>query len=60
MEVCSLVETVKYLYKYIFKGRDRNVVETNEIVDEIKEFLEWHYVAAQEACWRLLPETLWF
>ncbi|XP_073389622.1 uncharacterized protein [Physcomitrium patens] len=47
------VKTVKYLHKYIFKGPDRGVVETDEVVDEIKDFLEGRYVAAQEACWRL-------
>ena len=44
---------MKYLHKYIFKGPDRGVVETDEVVDEIKDFLEGRYVAAQEACWRL-------
>nr|PNR35899.1 hypothetical protein PHYPA_021749 [Physcomitrium patens] len=53
VEICSFVKTVKYLYKYIFKGPDRGVVETDEVVDEIKDFLEGRYVAAQEACWRL-------
>ncbi|XP_024368015.2 uncharacterized protein [Physcomitrium patens] len=53
VEICSSVKTVKYLYKYIFKGSDRSVVETDEVVDEIKDFLEGRYVAAQEACWRL-------
>ena len=53
MEVCGSIKTVKYLYKYIFKGPDRGVLDTDEVVDEIKEFLEGRYVAAQEACWRL-------
>ena len=53
MQVCSSVKIVKYLHKYIFKSLDRGVLETDEVVDEIKEFLEDRYVAAQEACWRL-------
>ena len=53
VEVCSSVKTVKYLHKYVFKGPDRGVLETDEVIDEIKEFLEGRYVAAQEACWRL-------
>jgi len=46
MEACSLVKTVKYFPKYIFKGPNRNVVEIDEVVDEIKEFFEKCYVAA--------------
>lgn len=44
VEICSSVKTVKYFYKYIFKGSDRGVVETDEVVDEIKDFLEGRYV----------------
>jgi len=53
VEICSLVKTVKYLYKYIFKGSNRGVVEIDAVVDEINDFLVGRYVAAQEACWRL-------
>nr|PNR39262.1 hypothetical protein PHYPA_019540 [Physcomitrium patens] len=53
VEICSSIKIVKYLHKYIFKGPNRGVVETDEVVDEIKDFLEGRYVAAQEACWRL-------
>ena len=53
MQVCSSVQIVKYLRKFIFKNSDHGVLETNEVVNEIKEFLEGRYVGAQEAYWRL-------
>jgi len=46
MEVCSSVKTIKYLKLYIFKGLHSGVVEMNEVMNEIKEFIEGHYVAA--------------
>ena len=43
---------VKYLYKYVYKGSDRAVVEVG--TDEIQRYLDGRYFSAQEACWRLL------
>ncbi|CEP10635.1 hypothetical protein [Parasitella parasitica] len=55
VEVCTHVSSVKYVYKYIFKGHDRAQVHmgNNEHPDEIKNFLDARYVSAAEACWRL-------
>jgi hypothetical protein len=59
VEVCN-----KYLFKYVYKGHDcvtieiscqsdnatkGNVVEANEI----KKYLDCHYVSALEAVWRI-------
>ena len=52
VEVCSSTGAVKYLHKYIFKGQDCGILES-EVVDEIKEYMEGRYIAAQEACWRM-------
>jgi ATP-dependent DNA helicase PIF1 len=50
VEICSTIKSVKYLYKYVYKGHDRaNVL----ITDEIENYLECRYLCAQEACWRL-------
>jgi hypothetical protein len=64
VEVCNNICAVKYLFKYVYKGHDcatveisrqtdnateGNVVET----DEIKKYLDYRYVSASEATWRI-------
>lgn len=62
VEICSTVASVKYIYKYIFKGADAAVftlapvgqpVEEPPQVNEIKEFRDGRYVSACEAMWRI-------
>ena len=58
VEVCTQINSVKYLYKYVFKGHhDKAQVYMlngqQENQDEIKNFLDARYVSASEACWRL-------
>lgn len=49
---------MKYLYKYIYKGHDRVVVNISQTkeestqIDEIKEFQDARWVSSQEAIWR--------
>ena len=60
VEACASVKGVKYIYKYVYKGHDRAVVELRqkdeEIVtnDEVQQYLDCRYVAAPEACWRIV------
>jgi hypothetical protein len=73
VEVCNNIRAVKYLFKYVYKGHDHatveisrqndnatkgNVVET----DEIKKYLDCHYVSTSEAAWRIFKFTMheWF
>ncbi|OWZ16341.1 Helitron helicase [Phytophthora megakarya] len=64
-KMCSSVQSVKYLYKYVYKGQDRATVvlrergrrdgtdennTTEERVDEIKQYLDARYVLPPEAC----------
>lgn len=60
VEVCSSVQSVKYIFKYIYKGHDAAVVQVNEGTntgtldwDEIKSFLDTRYISAPESIWRL-------
>ncbi|XP_055356998.1 uncharacterized protein LOC129602068 [Paramacrobiotus metropolitanus] len=63
VEVCTSVKSVKYLFKYVYKGYDcANVKITQRfqsadagtlVWDEVDTFLNARYVSAPEAVWRL-------
>ncbi|PIA25525.1 hypothetical protein AQUCO_11200032v1 [Aquilegia coerulea] len=67
VEACNQGRAVKYLFKYIHKGKDRAtiVIEQNgegdnndgeesvRIIDEIKTYLDCRYISASEASWRI-------
>jgi hypothetical protein len=57
LEICSSIQSVKYLYKYVYKGSDRaafRLLHPEEDVNEIQDYVEGRYVSAPEAVWRLL------
>ena len=56
VEFCRTVRSVKYLYKYTFKGHDRATIELD--FDEVRRYLDTRYVGPPEACWRLLEFPL--
>ncbi|XP_029174595.1 uncharacterized protein LOC114943179 [Nylanderia fulva] len=65
VEVVSSIKSVKYLYKYIYKGHDAASVVIEEDVnnmeivhDEIKDFIEARYVGPVEAYWRIVNKIL--
>lgn len=59
VEVCSTIKSVKYLYKYIYKGHDCANIEISHKGDramnwdEVQMFLDSRYISAPEAIWRL-------
>jgi len=58
VEICSSTRSVKYLFKYVYKGHDcANVAVTeskeSSIRDEPKEYVDCRYVSAPEAIWRI-------
>ncbi|XP_056695709.1 uncharacterized protein [Spinacia oleracea] len=64
VEVCSTIQAVKYLYKYVYKGHDRisfNVVQPGEQrdVDEIDQFQSGRWVSPCEAAWRIFGFDLY-
>ncbi|CAB4477605.1 unnamed protein product [Rhizophagus irregularis] len=53
VEICSSMRSVKYLYKYVYKGHDRVIVSIEHSYNEITKYLNARYVSAAEACWRI-------
>ncbi len=64
VEVCNNICVVKYLFKYVYKGHDRATVEISSQSDnaikgtvveanEIKKYLDCHYVFGSEATWHI-------
>jgi hypothetical protein len=73
VEICNTVKSVKYIYKYVYKGHDRANVAISQASnatsittadvddrseDEIRQYLDARYVSAAEACWRLFHFSL--
>ncbi|KAH8947643.1 hypothetical protein BDL97_11G053400 [Sphagnum fallax] len=72
VEVYSHMTTIKYLFKYVYKGPNRATVEIasaaaqngsdeaghNEQVDEIKQYLDARYVSTSEGAWRLFKTPM--
>ena len=56
VEICTTVKSVKYIYKYIYKGYDACTVALEQRTvdcDEIQRFLNARYVGSVEAAWRI-------
>jgi hypothetical protein len=64
VEVCNNIRAVKYIFKYVYKRHDHatveisrqndNAIERNVIeADEIKKYLDCHYVSASEVAWHI-------
>jgi hypothetical protein len=57
VEACTSIKSVKYLFKYVYKGHDCANLEmtaTNELNhDEVSKFVDARYVSAPEGFWRL-------
>ena len=57
IEVCSSVDGVKYVFMYVYKGSDRQMVRADQLIqageDEVAAFQDLRSIGASEACWRL-------
>ena len=51
VEICASIKSVKYLYKYVYKGPDRVAIEvqSDSEIDEIRQFVDARWVCAPEA-----------
>ncbi|XP_076886916.1 uncharacterized protein LOC143536921 [Bidens hawaiensis] len=57
LEICSSIKSVKYLFKYIYKGHNKQVIEINPdnetaVINEIRDFQDARYISPSEAMWR--------
>lgn len=57
VEVCSTIEAVKYLYKYVYKGHDRVSFHISRngqgTEDEITSYQSGRWISPLEAAWRI-------
>lgn len=69
VEVCTTVKSVKYIYKYVYKGYDCATLEFGRVngdehgemvIDEIQNFLNGRYVGSTEATWRIFEYPMHF
>lgn len=66
VEACSTVKSVKYVYKYIYKGHDACTVafgdgDSNSFrYDEVLSYLNARYVGSAEAIWRIFEYPMHF
>ena len=65
VEVTTSIQSVKYLYKYVYKGLDAANVTISEngnerVInhDEIRDYIETRYVGPVEASYRILSKPL--
>lgn len=66
VEICSSIKSVKYLYKYVYKGHDCASLrlqtdsegQQQVTVDEVDIYLNCRYVSPPEATWRLHERPL--
>jgi len=72
LEYCASITSVKYIFKYVYKGHDCSNIESKTRTfqqleaedeqrlewDEISSFLNTRYVSAPEAAWRIFKFPL--
>nr|XP_025611281.1 uncharacterized protein LOC112703866 [Arachis hypogaea] len=61
VEICSSIKSIKYLYKYCYKGPDCVAMEVHRSshYDEVQQFIDARWIAAPEACWRIFRFNLY-
>jgi hypothetical protein len=43
VEICTTVQAIKYIYKYVYKGRDKATLKIVD-TDEIKRYVTCRYI----------------
>ncbi|CAH1449314.1 unnamed protein product [Lactuca virosa] len=63
VEVCLSIKSVKYIFKYVYKGHDKHVIHIdqdreNNTINEIRRFQDACYVCPPEAMWQIFSFPL--
>ncbi|XP_023751067.1 uncharacterized protein LOC111899443 [Lactuca sativa] len=63
VEVCSSINSVKYLFKYVYKGHEKQVIhidkdQENVVINEIRKFQDARCVSPPEELWRVFSFPL--
>ncbi|GKA49641.1 hypothetical protein Tco_0742714, partial [Tanacetum coccineum] len=57
VEVCSSIKSVKYVFKYVYKGHDKQFVnvekDRDQVVNEINRFQDARYVSPPKSMWQI-------
>jgi hypothetical protein len=53
VEICTTVQAIKYIHKYVYKERDKATLEIVD-TDEIKRYVTCRYIGPSQAVWGLL------
>ncbi|KAI5442792.1 hypothetical protein KIW84_011714 [Lathyrus oleraceus] len=57
----SNIKSIKYLYKYVYKGPDRVAMEVHKgsYMDEVQQYVDARWICAPEALWKIFRFTLY-
>ncbi|XP_050919218.1 uncharacterized protein LOC127136734 [Lathyrus oleraceus] len=60
-KICSSIKSIKYLYKYVYKGPDRVAMEVHKgsYMDEVQQYVDARWICAPEALWKIFLFTLY-
>jgi hypothetical protein len=53
MESVTSIKAVKYIFKYVYKGHDRITMQFETCNNEVKQYLDAHYISSCESIWCL-------
>jgi hypothetical protein len=53
VEVCITVQAIKYIHKYVYKGRDKAILEIAD-TDKIRRYVTCRYIGLFQVIWGLL------
>ena len=54
IEVCSSVQAIKYIHKYMYKNSDCATIQVDLEKDEVAKYLQGRYIGPTEAMWQIL------